>query len=92
MITEVKDRKLTNRRDLNFEYDGKWVIFESEPSSTSGSTGWVVYYGDGTEEDWDALHQIIVNRYKGQALLTFAYAPKEDVVYGMYDIGVAARV
>ena len=28
MITEVKERKLTNVRDLNFNYDGRWVIFE----------------------------------------------------------------
>ena len=90
MITEVKERKLTNSRDLNFEYDGRWVIFEEEPSSTSGSEGWVVYYGDGTPEDRDALMQVVANKYNGDALLTFAYVPKEDVVYGMYDCGVAS--
>ena len=90
MITEVKERKLTNLRDINFDYDGRWVIFESEPSSTSGGVGWVVFYGDGTSEDWDALYKIVIDKYDGDALLTFAYLPKEDTVYGMYDIGVAS--
>ena len=89
MITEVKERKLTNVRDLNFEYDGRWVIFESEPNSTSRSEVWVAYYGDGAPEDWDALYKIVIDKYDGKALLKFAYVPKEDVVYGMYDCGVA---
>jgi len=92
MIMEVKERKLTNVRDLNFEYDGRWVIFKSEPSSTSGSTGWVTYYGDGTPEDRDALYKIVIDKYDGKARLTFAYVPKEDVVYGMYDVGVAPAI
>ena len=87
MITEVKERKLTNVRDLNFEYDGRWVIFEEEPNSTSGAEGWVVFYGNGTPEDRDALMRIVIEKYNGEALLTFAYVPKEDVVYGMYDLG-----
>ena len=89
MITEVKERKLTNVRDLNFEYDGRWVIFKSEPNSTSGGEGWVVYYGDGTPEDRDALYKIVIDKYDGKARLKFAYVPKEDVVYGMYDCGVS---
>ena len=89
MVTEVKERKLTNLRDVNYDYDGRWVIFESEPSSTSGSEGWVAYYGDGTPEDRDALMQIVIHKYDGKARLKFAYVPKEDVVYGMYDCGVA---
>jgi len=92
MITEVKEKRVISIRDVDFEYDGRWVIFESEPSSTSGGRGCVTFYGDGTKKDRAALHDIVVDRYKGQALLKFAYAPKEDVIYGMYDVGVANRV
>ena len=90
MITEVKEKRVITIRDVDFEYDGKWVIFESEPHSISGGEGYVVAYGDGTSEDRDTLMQIVINKYDGDALLKFAYVPKEDVVYGMYDCGVTA--
>ena len=90
MITEVKERRVISIRDVDFEYDGRWVIFEDDPNSASIGMGFVVFYGDGTKEDRAALHDIVVEKYKGQALLKFAYEPKEDVIYGMYDVGVAA--
>ena len=90
MITEVKEKRVISIRDVDFEYDGKWVIFEEDPNSSSVGQGFVVAYGDGTKEDRASLHDIVINRYKGQVLLKFAYTPKEDVIYGMYDIGVAA--
>jgi len=89
MITEVNEKKVISIRDVDYEYDGRWVIFESKPYSTAGNLGCVVAYGDGTEEDYETLHEIVLDKYKGQALLKFAYIPKEDVVYGMYDVGVA---
>lgn len=92
MITEVNEKKVISIRDVDYQYDGKWVIFDSDPYSTAGNLGCVVAYGDETEEDYEALHDIVTERFKGQALLKFAYVPKEDVVYGMYDIGVAPRV
>ena len=87
MITEVKEKKVMSIRDVDFEYDGKWVIFDSDPYSTSGGQGCVVAYGE--EKDWNDLMNIVVDKYDGKALLKFAYVPKEDVVYGMYDVGVA---
>ena len=87
MITEVNEKRVISIRDVDYEYDGKWVVFESKPYSTAGNLGCVVAYG--TEDDWDALHDIVTDKYNGDALLKFAYVPKEDVVYGMYDVGVA---
>jgi len=91
MITEVTEKRVMSENDVDIEYDGKWVIFDTDPYSTSGDEGCVVAYGDGSKEDREALHNIVINRYKGQALLKFAYVPKEHVIYGMYDIGVAAQ-
>jgi len=90
MITEVLEKRVISIRDVDFEYDGKWVIYESKPYSTSGGQGCVVAYGDGTPEDRDALLKIVIDKYDGKALLKYAYVPKEDVIFGMYDIGVAA--
>ena len=92
MITEVKERRVISIRDVDFEYDGKWVLFLPEPSSTSGEWGCVVAYGDGTKKDRAALYEYLHEKYQEQALLKFAYEPKEDVIYGMYDVGVADKV
>lgn len=91
MITEINEKKVISERDVDFEYDGRWVIFESKPYSTSGDLGCVVAYGDGTKEDRAALYELVHEKYNGQALLKFAYVPKEHVIYGMYDIGVADK-
>jgi|GEM_PF-951871 len=92
MITEVKEKRIISIRDVDFEYDGRWVLFLPEPSSTSGEWGCVVAYGDGTKEDRAALYEYLHEKYQEQALLKFAYEPKEDVIYGMYDVGVATGV
>ena len=92
MITEVKEKRVISIRDVDFEYDGRWVIFDWRPYSTSGGQGCVVAYGDGTKKDRAALYEYLHENYKGKALLKFGYTPKEDVVYGMYDIGVTAAV
>ena len=89
MITEVNEKRVISFRDVDDEYDGKWVVYESKPYSTSGGRGCVVAYGDGTPEDRDTLLKIVMDKYDGKALLKYAYVPKEDVICGMYDIGVA---
>ena len=90
MITEVKEKRVISIRDVDFEYDGRWVIFLQDPNSASVGQGYVVAYGDGTKEDRAALYEYLREKYNGQALLKFAYEPKEDVIYGMYDVGVAS--
>ena len=92
MITEVKEKRVISIRDVDFEYDGRWVIFDWRPYSTSGGEGCVVAYGDGTKEDRATLYEYLHENYRGKALLKFAYTPKEDVIYGMYDVGVAAGI
>lgn len=91
MITEVNEKKVISERDVDFEYDGKWVIFDTDPYSPSGDFGCVVAYGDETEEDYETLYEMLHERFNGQAFLKFAYVPKEDVIYGMYDIGVTNK-
>lgn len=91
MITEVNEKRVMTENEVDSEYDGKWVIFDTDPYSEIGDKGCVVAYGDGSKEDREALHDIVIDRYKGQALLKFAFVPKEHVIYGMYDLGVAAR-
>lgn len=88
MITEVKEKRVMSEREVDSEYDGKWVVVDWRPYSTTSGKGCVIAYGE--EEDWEALHDIVTDRYDGKALLKFAYVPKEHVIYGMYDIGVAA--
>jgi len=91
MITEVKEKRVISFRDVDDEYDGKWVVYDSDPYSTSGDFGCVIAYGEDTPEDREALHKIVIDRFRGQALLKYAYVPKEDIIFGQYDIGVAAK-
>ena len=91
MITEVKEKRIISFSDVDFEYDGKWVVYESKPYSTSGDFGCVIAYGEDTPEDREALHKIVIDKFRGQALLKYAYVAKEDIIFGQYDIGVAEK-
>jgi uncharacterized circularly permuted ATP-grasp superfamily protein len=84
MVTEVTEKRIMSHRQVNAEFDGKWVVLDERDFSPPGGQGYLVAYGDGTPQDRDALDEIIFDRYKGQALLLKGYIPKEDIIYGIY--------
>jgi hypothetical protein len=47
-------------------------------------TGDVVAYGDGTDEDWEALMEIQNSKYHGEVFLMKRWIPKDDV----FDSGI----
>jgi hypothetical protein len=84
MITEVTDKRVMSHQQVNAEFDGRWVILDERNFSPPGGEGYLVAYGDGTQEDYDALDQLLWDRFDGRALILKGYTPKEDIVYGIY--------
>jgi hypothetical protein len=87
-MTEEKKRAL-NYREVKAEYDGHWVLFDDRDFPPEDDTGYVVAYGDGSDEDRDALREINHSKYDGEVILIKGWVPKDDDVF---DSGIIEMV
>jgi len=87
-MTEEKNRVL-NYREVKAEYDGHWVLFDHRDFPPEDDMGYVVAYGDGSDEDWEALREIQCGKYHGKVLLIKGWVPKDDDVF---DSGIIEMV
>jgi hypothetical protein len=81
MVTMVTEKRVLNCREVEAEYDGRWVLFDHRDFPPEEDTGYVVAYGDGTPEDREALYEICVDKYDGKVLLMKGWIPKDDDVF-----------
>ena len=79
-MTEEKNRVL-NYREVKAEYDGHWVLFDDRDFPPEDDMGYVVAYGDGSDEDRDALMEICLDKYNGEVFLMKGWIPKDDDVF-----------
>jgi hypothetical protein len=84
MVTMVAEKRVLNCREVEAEYDGRWVLFDHRDFPPEDDTGYVVAYGDGSPEDRAALREICLNKYDGKVLLMKGWIPKDDV----FDSGI----
>jgi hypothetical protein len=86
MVTEK--RILNYCREVDAEYDGRWVLYDQRDFPPKEDTGYVVACGDGTPEDRDALFEICLDKYHGEVLLKKGWIPKDDDLFdnGIIDI------
>ena len=87
-MTEEKNRVL-NYLEVKAEYDGRWVLFEHRDFPPEDDMGYVVAYGDGTDEDREALEEIQCSKYHGEVVLIKGWKPKDDDVF---DSGIIEMV
>jgi hypothetical protein len=78
MVTMVTEKHVLNCREVDAEYDGRWVLYDQRDFPPKEDTGYVVAYGNGTPEDRDALMEICLDKYHGQVLLKKGWIPKDD--------------
>jgi hypothetical protein len=84
MVTMVAEKRVLNCREVETEYDGRWVLFDKRDFPPEDDMGYVVACGDGTPEDRDALIEIQDSKYHGKVLLMKGWIPKDDV----FDSGI----
>ncbi|GBU29590.1 hypothetical protein R84B8_03163 [Treponema sp. R8-4-B8] len=80
MVTMTTERRVLNCREVEAEYDGRWVLFDKRDFPPEDDTGYVVAYGDGTPEDREALRDINHSKYHGKVLLMKGWIPKDDIL------------
>jgi hypothetical protein len=85
MITEVEEKRVMTEREVNAEFDGKWVLLYKRDFLPSEDKGYLSAYGDGTPQDRDALKAFNWDKYNGKARLMKGYTSKEGIMYGVYD-------
>ena len=88
MVTMVNEKKVLSYPEAKAKYDGHWLLFDKRDFPPEEDIGYVVAYGDGTEEAWKALMKICVNQYDGKVLLMKGWVQKDDV----YDSGIIEEV
>ncbi|MDR3011890.1 MAG: hypothetical protein LBU70_01600 [Chitinispirillales bacterium] len=88
MITEVAEKRYMTLRDVDYDFDGRWVLLCDGDSPASTRDMCLVAYGDGTSMDREALRKINFDRYDGHALVTKGYLPKDEV----YNCGIITGV
>jgi hypothetical protein len=84
MVTMVTEKRVLNCREVDAEYDGRWVLYDQRDFPPEEDTGYVVAFGDGTDEDWEALMEIQNSKYHGEVFLMKGWIPKDDV----FDSGI----
>jgi hypothetical protein len=77
----VTEKRVLNCRQVDAEYDGRWVLYDQRDFPPEEDTGYVVAVGDGTPEDWKALMQICCDKYHGEVLLKKGWTPKDDDLF-----------
>jgi len=80
MVTINTEKRVLNCREVETEYDGRWVLFDHRDFPPEDDTGYVVAYGDGTPEDRETLREINHSKYHGKVLLMKGWLPKDDVL------------
>jgi hypothetical protein len=85
MITVVKEKRVITEKEVNAEFDGKWVLLNEQNFSPSENKGYLVAYGDGISQDRDALKQLNWDKYDGRAFLLKGHTCREDIIYGIYE-------
>ena len=81
MITMVTEKRLLNYKEVQAQYDGHWVLFDKRGFPPEKDIGYVVAYGDETDEDWNALSDIQSYEYDGKVLLMKGWASKDGDIY-----------
>ena len=84
MVTMITEKRVINCREVEAEYDGRWLLYDQRDFPTEEDTGYVVAYGDGTPEDREALRDINHSKYNGEVLLKKGWIPKDDI----FDSGI----
>ncbi|GBU22378.1 hypothetical protein R80B4_02286 [Fibrobacteres bacterium R8-0-B4] len=80
MVTMATEKRAINERDAAVEFDGRWLLLDKRDFPPSEDTGYIVAYGDGSsEEDYEALHKIKLDVYRGDARLMKGYVPKDEI-------------
>ena len=88
MVTMNTEKRVLNCREVDAEYDGRWVLFDHRDFPPEDDTGYVIAYGDGTPEDREALRGICLDKYDGKVLLMKGWIPKDDI----FDSGIIEAV
>jgi hypothetical protein len=90
MVTMTEEKKrVLNYREVEAEYDGRWVLFDHRDFPPEDDMGYVVACGDGRDEDWEALREIQCSKYHGQVVLIKGWKPKDDDIF---DSGIIEMV
>jgi hypothetical protein len=84
MVTMVTEKRVVNWREAETEFDGRWFLLDKRDFPPKDDKGYLVAYGDGTDEDWEALFEICLDKYDGKVFLGKGWVPKDDV----FDSGI----
>jgi hypothetical protein len=88
MVTMVTEKRVLNWREAEAEFDGRWFLLDKRDFPPKDDMGYLVAYGDGTDEDRDALIEIQDSKHHGRVFLGKGWVPKDDDVFdnGIIDI------
>jgi hypothetical protein len=87
MVTMVTEMRVLNWREAEAEFDGRWFLLDKRDFPPKDDMGYLVAYGDGTDEDWKALMKICCDKYDDRVFLGKGWVPKDDIFdNGIIDI------
>jgi hypothetical protein len=84
MVTMVTEKRVLNWREAEAEFDGRWFLLDKRDFPPEDDMGYLIAYGDGTPEDWEALTEIQLDKYDGEVFLGKGWVPKDDI----FDSGI----
>jgi hypothetical protein len=88
MVTMVDEKQVLSYPEAKAKYDGYWLLFDQRDFPPEEDMGYVVAYGDGTDEVWKALERIQMKQYNGKVLLMKGWVQKDDI----FDSGIIEEV
>jgi len=88
MVTMVNEKQVIDYKQAKTQYDGHWLLFDQRDFPPEEDIGYVVAFGDGTDEDWEILEKIQMKQYNGKVLLMKGWTQKNDV----YNSGIIEEI
>ena len=86
MITIVNEKRPISTRQAEIEFDGHWLLLDKRDFRPK-DLGYVVAYGNDSDEDRDVLKRMNLEKYDGRTLLMKGWVQKDDVLdSGIIDI------
>jgi len=80
----VNEKQVLSYPEAKVKYNGHWLLFDKRDFPPADDIGYVVAYGDGTDEDRDTLMEIQSNQFNGKVFLMKGWVQKDDI----FDSGI----
>ena len=83
LYTIVKNRVLMTEFEIDKQYTGKFILLDLKDVPPTHDGGYIVAYGDNTDEVWNALFDLGQEKYNSNCMIQVGVEERGLPFYGI---------